>query len=73
MKTDIFVRVGVILNTTDNDVKELINGNGEVLKRLLEDKKYIFGDTYISADTIEEYNEKYGTSHNCDCDVTIDM
>lgn len=61
---ELFVRLGVMLPITPEQI-ELIRKDNEMGMRLVIQSiignKATFGDTYIPAESLEEYNKRYGT------------
>lgn len=66
-KRKIWLRMGVTLTGTREEIDKLIN-EGE-FGTMLDEGNWVFdGDSYIPADTIAEYNEKYGEDYEVqDC------
>lgn len=61
-KRKIWLRMGVTLTGTREEIDKLIN-EGDFGTMLVEGNWEFDGDSYIPADTIAEYNEKYGEDY----------
>ena len=61
-KRKIWLRMGVTLTGTREEIDKLIN-EGDFGTMLVEGHWEFDGDSYIPADTIAEYNEKYGEDY----------
>ena len=60
----IWMRLGAYVSGTAEEIDKVINGDVETLKNLLDKKQIEFsGDTYITEECIEDYNEEFGTDH----------
>lgn len=70
--TSIFIRLGLVLETTDEEVKEILNGNEDLLKKVIDEHRFHYGDTYIPCQSVEDYNESNGTDYYED-DYNFDL
>lgn len=64
---EIWARVGVSFNATEEEIAAILSGDDEdmkdVLKNLLDSGRYeITGETYIPVYSVDEYNEENGTN-----------
>lgn len=61
-KSQIFVRLGIIITADKEDVERVIQGDEEKFEELIRQRKFfIDGESYIPYSAIEYYNEKNGT------------
>jgi hypothetical protein len=64
----IWMRLGVTLNGTKEEIESLFSDDYEVsrnaLMKILTEGRFNFdGDSYIPEPSVEDYNESYGTEH----------
>lgn len=61
----IWLRLGVSVFGTPQDIDSIINGDGNLLAKLLREGKFeIDGDTYIPDTSIDTYNQDSGTQYD---------
>ena len=61
-KSQIFVRLGIIINADKEDVEKVIQGDERKFTELIAKRKFfIDGESYIPYSAVEYYNEKNGT------------
>ena len=77
MNRRIWMRLGVMLEVSDDEVNVLLGDDDAAARDLL--RKIVAGgrlrpegDSYIPAESIEDYNETYGTAHEC-CEFGFDI
>lgn len=71
--TSLFIRLGLVLQTTDKEVEQILNGDTETLKKIIADNRFYYGDTYIPQQSIEDYNEANGTDYSVEDDYNIEL
>lgn len=60
----IWMRLGVTLYGTAEEIEKVIAGDWKLACELIHKNNFdIDGDSYIPAESVEEYNENYGTNH----------
>jgi len=67
-RKSIWLRLGVSVDITDEDVENILFSNGASMERIIrmaikEGHCHLDGDTYIPECVVEEYNKKYGTEY----------
>lgn len=73
----IWMRLGVTLNGTKDELETLLS-NGEegynTLVKILREKRFVIdGESYIPEKCIEEYNNEYGTDHEAvPCEYNVE-
>lgn len=57
----IWLRVGVVIDGSKEEIEKVINGEQEALQAALDAGHFYFsGHAYLPLEEIEEYNEEYG-------------
>ena len=58
----VWLRLGITVQGSPKEIGRILNGDAEVLRKLLDAGRYeIGGETYIPGSTVEEYNEEHDT------------
>lgn len=66
-KNELFVRLGIYINPTDEELDKILKGDTEVMQQVIREKRYeIGGDTYLPAHMVETYNEEHHTNYDID-------
>lgn len=63
-RRQIWMRLGVTLHGTADEIERILKGDWALACELIHKKNFdIEGDSYIPAESIEDYNNEYGTDH----------
>lgn len=66
-ETSLWMRLGVFVKGNREDIEKILQGDQNVLSRLISENKFqIDGETYIPSSVIEEYNDEHGTDFEPD-------
>lgn len=73
----LWIRLGVTMNITDNEAATILGGDGnfaaDTLRKIIaEGRAKPEGDSYIPAESIENYNKAYETNFNA-CETGFDL
>lgn len=70
----IWMRLGVSVFGSAEDISNIIKGDEELLTKLLREGKFeIDGESYIPSSTIEAYNQENSTQHDDEGDVEFNL
>lgn len=59
----IWMRLGIILTGSQDDIEKVLQGDVKILRTLLENRQYkVEGDTYIPSECVGKYNEDNETN-----------
>ena len=77
MARNVWMRLGVTLNGTDEEIEDLFGDDYEKSKRalydILDERRFkICGNSYIPECEVEEYNATYETEHEV-CDYEFEL
>jgi len=62
-KSQIWLRLGITLQGSKEDIESIITGDEKALRRALENGSYTAdGDTYIPQGMVAEYNNEHNTA-----------
>ena len=66
-KHELFVRLGIYINPTDEELDKILKGDTDVLQQVIREKRFsVGGDTYIPSPVVEQFNEQNGTNYEVD-------
>lgn len=68
----VWLRLGVTVRGTKEQIEALFEGDGETLRRLIECKQFtIDGNSYIPEPDVDDYNQTYHTDHEGDVEISL--
>lgn len=68
----VWIRVGVTVTGTKEQMEKLFDGDEETLRNLIERKQYeLDGNAYIPDLSVESYNDVYGTNYAGEIDFEL--
>lgn len=66
-EASLWIRLGVSVKGNREDIEKILQGDQNVLSRLISENKFqIDGEAYIPSSVIEEYNDEHGTDFEPD-------